>query len=583
MKKYYLVLIFTLASTLALATAKAALQEDHGGGHEMSGKLEQGHYVGYLKVDDQNQKFALEADFFIESPEDLTQFPKLNTILKMSLGGYNSTEYVTQVYKDVRYDFDNNVLTLDEPSNDLVVTAQVHSMNGRTRLQGKVWIRSAAKSATLNLELESDEPGKMDEPGNPSEDNIPFVPNIVGQYVGRCEGKKAVFQIQATRGLRNQDSREGKYLFDYEVVGSLGYWETDVKASKARPWTLYSSFSGGVYDIFMGKLFFLGPSSTGMECKIMNGNLSCDYQPRENTIPCEFELEKKTIQKPNKFQRGFHLNPTTEQLRDLPPATPPSNTELIKALGGHFVGYLHHEAYDRYQPVALHVVPTSSTENPHNPNKIFISTTSVLYFGRTPSDLFITQRYEPRSFYIRPGFTLSAPGTDSYIIIDEWKNGFVRGVWYSHGFGRVGTIELIKENSNENKKETPVSLPLSAKVVQPWQGEFRGDQSPDDKKVFRWFNIIFPNQPSERLDSTVLYAGSYIASTTISPRKQMERGRYDPYTGAMGWLVSEHNGIGMVSGSVEDDGSISLYWPPPPKLFQAAMGNYKLETYKFLK
>jgi len=581
MKKYFITLIL-VAISITTFGSENILDDDHNN-HTMPVKLEQGHYFGNIEVDQQNQKFPLEADIFLESPEDLAQFPQLNVILKISLGSFNSTEYSTQVYKNVRYDFDNNILTLDEPSNDLIVSAQVQSRNGRTHLQGSIWIRSIAKNATLDLELESDEPGDSNQPISHAEETIPYVTNLQGQYVGQCKGKKATFQILTTRGLRNQDSREGKYLFDYEIVAYFGYWQDGSDKSTPRPWTLYSTFAGGIYNFFNGKLFFHGPSSTGVQCIYMNSKLECKYQSREGSIPCQFEPVKKTTAKYSKYQRRFHLSPSAEQLKDLPQPSPPSNSEIIKALGGHFVGYLHHENYDRYQPVALHVVPSSSTDNPHNPNNIFVSSTSVLYFGTNPSELFISQRYEPRSFYMRPGFTLSAPGTDSFIVIDVWKNSFIRGVWYSHEFGRVGTIELIKNDTVDIIKEISNALPSTAKVVQPWQGEFQGDPSPDDNSVYRWFDIEFPNQPAERLESTVLYFGSYMVGTSITPMKQIERGRYDPYTGAMGWLINENNGIGMVSGRVEDDGNISLYWPPAPKLFQASMGNYKLETFKVLK
>lgn len=573
MTKY--LISFIILAISAISSGYETIFEDDHSGHGGPAKLQQGHYTGYIKVDDQNQNFALQADFFLESPEDLTQFPRLNSILKISLGGYNSTEYVTQLYKNIRYDFDNNVLTLDEPSNELVISAKVHTKNGRTHLEGQVWIRSAAKSGTLILESESDEPDDFIAPMTLNEPTLPFAPNLAGQYQGRCEGKRAVFQIQTTRGLRNQDSRDGRFLFDYEVVATLGYWRKNAKPSDKRPWSVYSSYAGGIYSFFIGKLLFLGPSTTGIDCNLINGKLKCSYQTRDRKVPCEFDLENKEIKQTSRYSRQFHLNPTNEQLKDLPAASPPANAELTKALGGHFTGYLHHESSDRYQPVALHVVPSSSTDNPHNPNNIFVSTTSVLYFGRSPSDLFITQRYEPRSFYLRPGFTLSAPGTDSFIVVEEWKNGFIRGSWYSHGFGRAGSVELIKDNSQP--------LPSTARVMQPWRGHFQGVLSTNGEKQIRWFNVIFPNQPAERIESTVLFVGSYMNGIRIGYIKPMERGRYDPYTSALGWLFSNNNGLGMVSGLVEDDGTLSMYWPPSPNMFSATMSNYKLEAYKNVK
>lgn len=563
------IILFIFTSYIASTTSILSAQENE----NQTPRLYQGKYWGYIKTDTTNLPFALQADFYLESPEDFKKFPQLNTILKMNLGGYNSPEYFTQVYKNIQFDFDNNILTLDEPYNDFIISAQLKTFNGRTRIEGVVWIRTTAQTGKLVLESESDEPGEWSLPQTLDVDISKFAPRIEGQYIGKCKNEPALFQIQTMRGLNEEDSRDGKQLFDYEIIGRLAYRRKGVPESDPRPWGVYSSYAGGVYNAFNGSLIFLGPSSTALECKLINGNLKCHYQSRDTKVPCEFNLENKKNSLIQKFSRNHHLSPTSEQLKTLPPASPPSNKELIKALGGHFVGYLHHEAYNRYQSMALHVVPSSSTDNPHNPNKAFISTTSVLYYGSTQSDLFITQRYEPRSFYLRPGFTLSAPGTDSFIVIDEWRSGFIRGTWYSHNYGRVGTVELIKG-------ESLPALPTNLKTISPWQGEYQNLLAAGETNTQRWFKTLFPNLPSERIESTVHFSGSYLSDKENSSIFPMKRGRYDPYTGAIGWVYEHNNGVGMVSGIVGDSGSILLYWPPFPNVFSAALGDYSLTEFK---
>jgi hypothetical protein len=270
--------------------------------------------------------------------------------------------------------------------------------------------------------------------------------------------------------------------------------------------------------------------------------------------------------------RSFHLSPSEEQLRDLPETGFVPDAKLAELLDGKFSGYLHHEELDRYQAVTLNVVASVSTENPHNPNKIFVSGTAVLHFGEPALGQLVAQRYEPRSFYLRPGFALNAPGTDSFLMIEEWKQGYIRGIWYSQAFGRVGTVELVKG-------ELP-RLSAGAKKIPAWQGEFSRNFSADGKSK-RWFSVLSASQPAERLSSTVSFMGSYQALVSLTPIEPMERGAFDPYTGALGWSFSpkERGGLSVASGKLGDDGSLEMHWPPAPNVFPTAMADFELDKY----
>src|SRR5690606_40849780 len=60
------------------------------------------------------------------------------SIFKIGLGGYGTHEYVTEVFEDIFYDFNNGKLTLDQPGNDMVISAEVHNM-AKTTIMGQVW------------------------------------------------------------------------------------------------------------------------------------------------------------------------------------------------------------------------------------------------------------------------------------------------------------------------------------------------------------------------------------------------------------------------------------------------------------
>jgi hypothetical protein len=570
MKFIFIMSLFFFAFSFALPKSIVHAQGNHDG-HGV-GKLQQGRYYGYVKFDGRKERVAVEADFFLESPEDFTQFPHMEAILKLSLGGYHTKEYLTFVFQNLHYDFDNGVLALDEISNDLSVNAKVHSMGGRAHLEGQVWSRSAAIGGVIELLSESDEPD--DEPPEANEnDKIPFTPLLDGQYHGLCKGKEAVFQIQTLKGFNMSDSASGKTLFDYGIVARLAYRRTGVgRPDYGRPWDVHASFAGGVYSPYRGQLIFLGPATTTIECNQQQTKLSCRYRLRDAQVLCEFDKEDKTIKAIEIFPRKNHVVPTSEQRKELPIHGAISDAQMASILGGHFTGYLHHESSDSYQTMAMHVVARVSSENPHNPNKVFVSSTSILYFGGESSDLFISQRYEPRSFYIRPGFTIGSPNVDSFIVIEEWKTGYIRGVWYSKSFGRVGTVELIKGPMP--------TLPVQANLIQKWNGEYQRTINSDGDKFVQWFKLIVPNIPAERTNSMIAFQGSYQVIVGATIIESIEKGFFDPYTGELGWSFIKNEGLSMVTGHLAGDGSLLIYWPPAPHLFLATMGDYKLESFK---
>jgi hypothetical protein len=538
-------------------------------------QLPHGRYVGYMKIEGRIERLALQADFFLESPEDQTRFPQLEAIVKMSLGGYHTSEYITYVYKNIRTDFDRGTLIFDEPSSDLVFNGKVESGEGFARIEGNVWMRSSATAGRLVLDLVSDEPGDEPERKPDPDSKLPFAPALDGQYEGKCDNQSAVFQMQTARALRIHEIGNGaKAPFDYEVVARLGYRNKPSPVTGSQPWSAHGSFAGGSYDPFRGRLVFWGPSSTTIECARSVGELACTYRIPKTRVRCRFERVGKDFHDPAIFPRRFHVATTNEQLKPLPlPGSIPDDI-LAGLLDGHYSGFLHHDASDRYQPVALRVLASVSTENPHNPNKVFVSTTSVLYFGSLAEGHFVSHRYEPRSFYVRPGFALNAPGTDSFIMITEWTSGSIRGIWYSQTFGRVGTVEVIKG-------KVPAISP-DASAMRSWRGDFNAsmvlghvDPTKPGQKVERWFSVVMPNQPAERLSSTVIFFGSFQSLVGLTKIEPIERGTFDPYSGAIAWSFKFGEGLTIVSGNVAGDGSLSMHWPPNPNAFPVPMSDYK--------
>lgn len=542
-------------------------------------ELKQGRYIGWIKFGHNNQRLAVVSDFFLESPEDLTQFPKLKSIVKLSLGGYNTHEYLAESFENLHYDFDNGNLTFDEPDNDLVISSQVKKVGLRTKIVGDLFVRSSMSSGTLDLTLEDDEPGDDNEDHlNPRENQDgPFVPLLDGQYEGICDGRKAAFQIQTLRRLKTpwQDSDQINGLGkSFGIVGRIGFKDQSLCGDLGpQKWCTLFDYSAGSYNFYTGKLLLQGPHGANV-CDLSQGLLQCQIRIQGAFKSCSFQKRDLTIKTAHFYSRKFHVVASAAQKEPLPEPSPPANSLLSSDLKGTFTGYLHNETNDIYQVVRLTVTPYSSTNNPHNPNQMMISSTAAVHFESDTQGPFFSQRYETRSFYLRPGFTLLGPHSDSYIGIQEWKRGYIRGVWYSRAFGRVGTVELVKSDLPP--------LDRRATVMNSFSGEFEARiGSTETKEFLRWVKFVFPTNPNEMTENIIGFSGAYQSVVGISAVKSIEKGAFDPYTGGLGWKLSKgEEATTFVTGRIGNDKNAYLYWPSVPKVFGAITSDYAPQKYE---
>lgn len=535
------------------------------------GELKPGRYIGWITLDGRNERIAAVADFFLESPEDLRNFPRLVANLRLSLGGYNSHEYITETFKDLKYDFDNGNLTFNESERDLLMTTKIYQQGGRAKVVGQVFVRSSATTGSVELLEESDEPGDDENitPLSPSE-NGPFIPLLDGQYEGDCNGNGAAFQVQTVRGLQADEvaSRGSGLERHYGITARLAFKNDSFCGDlPSDRWCTKLHFKKGSYNFYLGKLNLQGEQSSE-ECRIKSGEITCRIRTFREVLACKFTKKQDVAESPRFFTRRFSVFPTEEQNQDLPPPAPPLNEALSTALRGSFFGYVHNETNDVYFPVRLDIFPYSSTDNPHNPNQMMISSTASIYLGGASSESIVTQRYEPCSFYIRPGFTLSGPDADSFISINEWKMGYIRGVWQSHEFGKVGTVQLVKG--------ALPTLPKEAKVLPSFAGEFK--RTLHRSQISQWIRFIFPAQPNDLNDHLIRFSGSYQAAVGTTPIRDIERGTFDPYTGRIGWLILKDDASTFGSGYIDTEAA-RLFFPPSP-IFGVVANSYIYERFE---
>lgn len=510
-----------------------------------SAELKHGRYTGWIELEEKKERLAVVAEFFLESPEDFTKFPRLNAAFRVSLGGYNTHEYFTETFHDLKFDFDFGNLTFDESGNDLLMTTLVSSKGGSTYITGEVFLRSSAARGSLFLTQESDEPG--DDAPLAIESPLPFMPLLEGQYEGLCDGQRATLQIQTVRGL-DATARGAGLERHYGIAARLAYKQDPLCGNlPSGQWCSRQFLRNGTFNLYTGRLNF--ESQQGSEsCTLTDGEIHCRFRSMNSTADCFLKKSGPATQA-KFYPRKFHLSPSKDQSEALPPQSPPRNQALADALRGRFFGYAHNESDDSYLPLRLDVVPFSSTENPHNPNQMMVSATASVFLGGF-SGPFFTQRFEPRSFYLRPGFALS--GTDSLLLITSWKRGYISGTWISKAYGKLGTFEL-------SKGDIPPLAP-SAKLVRSFAGEFSRLNGSSEQ----WIRFLFPSQPDNLQDLRIPFVGSYQSVVGSAPVRAIESGSFDPFTGRFGWRIKRDEAITYGGGIVAQDGSAHLYWPPEP-------------------
>lgn len=529
---------------------------------EPGGEIKTGKWVGYLKPEGTTEAIALTMDSFLLKPDSVKESERRVLVFKLSLGGYQSTEYETQTFENLDYDFDLGSLTLDDPHNEMVISAVVYS--NPVQMEGTVYLRSAAMRGTLKLDFVTDEPEDEPDDGKPARPML--VPKLAGQYEGVCAGKKAVLQLETAKGLSSDSTTPTTGLHHYLITGVVGVENglcPRVNPPSRPNWCVDHAFSSGSHDFYQGKLSLSGTLETE-ECTREGDEFSCRMRllPKEDgplvEETCRFRKTQSSTTELTVYPRRFHVSATAEQKLPLPTEDPPASKALVDAAKGSFYGYLHHETMDRYEPLRLDISATTSSVHPHIPSNVFASVSAVLGFGRQlTSAEYWAQQFNRRSLYLVPGYTLMSDESDTFLQVTEWKQGFISGIWFSRSFGRVGSFEVVKSAKLPD-------LSPSAKMVGGIAGRFLGPLGNEDKDYMD-LRVVVPKQPRFAEKSYLIFQGNYqlVAGGVPWPIKKIARGSYDIYTGAVGWNAEAASGGEMTLVTGYSDGPIGLkvFWP----------------------
>ncbi len=538
-------------------------------------QLTYGKYFGSIQMDGSDQQIAVSLDAFITQKDDPTQFPQLNIILRSNLGGYQSSEYVAFHYYDPPFNFEQSILQLDAPDNDLTATLQLTTTDTEAILEGPVVYRPSQKRGKIRVVMAVDNVHGRRKTLS-VDTAFPFLSKLSGEYFGTCGKYKADLQIETGRGVAH-DSSGFSALSDYAITGRLGYEDETMcpSTSVGLPSPLYClmhPYSSGIYYLFDNKLTLLGAHSS-IDCDREGDRLTCVHQSLAGTENCTLTKKMESVSPPVQYPRQFYLPLTSEQKKPLPDPFPPANTDILRALGGSFYGFLHHENRDQYQLIQMNVLATTSTENPHVQNAPMITATVSALFGSTwdASPLFTTA-FSGRIFYLNTGFMLENPDQDTFLVVDDWRQGYLRGEWYSRAFGRVGTFEFQKDI------EAPV--PSKLKMVPRFDGQYVGPVDSDPTLNYAWrLQLTVPSQVAPKHENSMHFLSKFQMKGGITVAEFAESAAFDMYTGSISSLFSDHDGLRLIGGDVISDSKLRLVWTSAP-IPGALMWQYDPQTYQ---
>lgn len=507
----------------------------------------EGRYRGYLLPDKNKAKIPLQLDFFPVATH------KFSAILKLSLGHFESHEYISQYYKELSCADGCREIILAEDDWDLSLfelklTDQL--------IKGRFRSHSGYEQGQILLQ-------KFEEPHDAQNENRfehlqafpeilsrPVFPLLSGQYQGLCDGKKTYLQLEASKWFSIINPVQTPF-YGYKFTGRVG--SADGSCGDMKAVCIHDNFFDGTFNPYRGFIKVTGqPHSVRFSLKDLS--LQMDGCKLKKTLPLDLG------QKPGKFTDHNTLTRIEEWKK-----SNQNSPEFIKdQLDGYYKGFLYHRQLDRYQFMDLSV---ESIVAPTDSESIDFYPSAWLHF-ESPDGLpsskisfpFKQVRFRPEVPYM-----LWDSGMDVLAKIDRWEKDFILGQWVSRTFGVVGPFILAREGASlPIEMDGPrVKSVLGLYSSEHWTLELFGleDRDPDDVAIF------FPVQ---------LYGGAHIPGLT--EMKTVDAGVYDFYSGSIAFQLSDKR---VVTGNVYEHG-LMLFWPANPR-WGVKLLPLKLQSFQHVK
>lgn len=560
-KTYY---AFLFATLLCFSSTSFALNNNDNGSDEL--KLKTGRYSGTLDVTSIPEKKVL-ATLEIFSVQESFGPLKQKASLILALGNYDSHEYISYEYETVVFDPETKKLSFDDTNQELLllnVTFDgsllkgnfLSSANG-TEGQFTLYFRRSFEllpTASQANDLQSE---TMAKPFNNSE----VVQTLAGDYRGKCDGNDVALQLLTSRSRQGLAPGRRNPFGKYDITGNWGTMKSSERDLGMRK---SSAFSSGSYDFFTGELSLNGHPKP-LSCLVKNDSLLCGKcLLRRSSASLYFSTPIKRPPEskangPSYFKRDFTIDRSKYQ--EITSAPEPSE------ISGVYSGYLHHERLNIYQKMRVNISAYYFQFYENAAKMLVFNMLSQLYFSGGEEK--ISYHFNRRTWLIPSKPMIIRGEPETYGVVREWRKNLIIMDWYSRNYGRVGTVELTKN-------ETP-ALPSEFIQVPSMASDFLGPKLKlklnaklSGRRDWETNNPYFP------LD----ILGDIALNADPGILLRIETGAYDFYTGAV--VIRNKNGNSLY-GSMNEQGSGLRLFLPGVNWLSYPVFEMKFEEYSRLR
>ncbi len=430
---------------------------------------------------------------------------RLRAILTLQFGGFESGEYVSYSYDDVKLNLLSGELTFNQSDQEVHLDSVVikdgflrGELRASTGLVGKIVL--------------SNTPGKVS-PRNG------LIEPLGGEYAGLCSGAPSSIQLFTYRTTEDT-TRLGNPFRAYEAKGQVGKYNPSYCSSDRDARCTYSKIKNAFYNFFSGDLVLDG-YPYGFNCLVKGAQLNCGE--------CRFERISDEMAAPRLAKPRYEMDPLKEissALRDNPESS----------LKGEYFGYVFHENLDVFQKIRIEVSTFRRTET--SGSALVLSVVANSYFGDSENEV-ITYKFDPIDFpnpVLQSEFVLSRPEGDVDVILGVTRigKGVITGTWNSHIFGRVGSFIATQNGDLPNLPASRMMGPITSGYE-----EVGGESYIADVIVGKGNAPIGSDNPFDPLK----FNGYVWRKRGTVQKEGISGGSFDFYSGKIGILFGEDKAL----------------------------------------
>lgn len=548
-----------------------------------------GRFVGYIQMKKSPVKIPVSFDA-IRVPTASGQ-ADLVVVMKLTFGGFDGHEYVTQNYKIANYDWSAPEITLDanEGGNgpDISLTNGLVSSDGQS-IEGKI---HTAKGGAITGAIKLVRKGEKADTELALAQIFPgaqVIPSITGEYFGECDGHKSILQLEATR-KSDMVSDTGNPFEGFDVHGRYGIRNDNIFNSGGFRYMLIQAFDDTEFNFYQPAIHM---PSLARTCKITANGLDCSRDGGFDSCvlhKAESRTSLGALDKP--------MTPVVPQTLDaLPAMSPPVDGLQMpwpttdETLAGSYSGYIYVDQRKAFERMSIEL-SLSGAPGTHlsGASRLNLSALAKIYFG--DSDVLHGQslyfKFQPLKLPDQKPESLTFVGvTDPIMHITEWDGETIGGIWYSRSHGYGGRFRLARHPSGQ--KDVSLLPPAEIPFAESLQGSYK---TKDSKGLFNYDKIVLQVLRKQsagasatypfRLRGTYIRSRSYKSKTTpggVNYARQVATivdGSFDSFTGVLSMKLN--NGVSVI-GKVTEEG-LDLHFSGEDNQFHGGIHEHYLSTF----